>query len=37
MNKEDKYEYVFPLPVWIARFIANLHLSAQALVQKEGK
>ena len=37
MNKEEKYKYVFPLPIWLVRFIANLHLSPQGLIQKEGK
>ena len=37
MNKEDINQYVLPLPNWIARFVNNLHLTPQGLLQKPKK
>ena len=37
MAKELKHSYSIPLPAWIARFVPNLHLTPQGLVQKDGK
>ena len=37
MNKEDKNQYLIPLPLWIARFIRDLHLTPQGLLVKPGK
>ena len=37
LNKEDKHKYMFSLPIWTVRFIPNLHLSHQGLIQKKGK
>ena len=37
LNKEDKHKYMFSLPFWTTRFIPNLHLSPQGLIQKPGK
>ena len=37
MNKENKHNYLLPLPCWLARFIQNLHLTPQGLVIKPGK
>ena len=37
LNKEDKHKYMFALPIWTTRFIPNLHLSPQGLIQKKGK
>ena len=37
MNKEDKNQYLIPLPCWLARFIRNLHITPQGLVVKPGK
>ena len=37
MNKEDKNQYLLPLPCWMARFIKNLHVTPQGLVIKPGK
>ena len=36
LNKEDKNQYVLPFPVWLTRFIKNLHLTPQGLVCNEG-
>ena len=37
MAKELKHSYSIPLPVWIARFVPNIDLTPQGLVQKDGK
>ena len=37
MNKEDRNQYLIPLPLWIARFIRDLHLTPQGLLEKPGK
>ena len=37
MNKEDKNQYLIPLPSWLARFIRNLHLTPQGLLVKPNK
>ena len=37
LNKEDKHKYMFSLPIWSTRFIPNLHLSPQGIIQKKGK
>ena len=29
MNKEDRNQYLIPLPVWISRFIKHLHVTPQ--------
>jgi len=35
--KEEKYNYIIPLPSWMARFIPNLHMSPKGIIIKEGK
>ena len=37
MNKEDRNQFLIPLPSWIARFIRNSHLTPQGLLTKPGK
>ena len=37
MNKEDKNQFLIPLPSWTARFIRHLHLTPQGLLTKPGK
>ena len=37
MNKEDRNQFLIPLPMWLARFIKNLHVTPQGLVVKPGK
>ena len=37
LNKEDKNQYVLPFLNRIARFVKNLHLTPQVLLQKPGK
>ena len=37
MNKEDRNQFIIPLPSWITRFIKNLHLTPQGLLTKPGK
>ena len=37
MNKEDRNQFLIPLPLWLARFISNLHLTPQGLLSKPGK
>ena len=34
MNKEDRNQYVLPFPNFISRFVKNLHLTPQGLLQK---
>ena len=37
MNKEDKNNYVIPLPHWLARFIQHLFFTPQHILEKPGK
>ncbi|KAL7546383.1 hypothetical protein ACHAWF_016015 [Thalassiosira exigua] len=37
MNKEDKNNYVIPLPAWLWRFIPHIHFIPHHLLEKEGK
>jgi len=37
MNKEDRNQFLIPLPSWITRFIKHLHLTSQGLLTKPGK
>ena len=37
MNKEDKNQFLIPLPSWTAWFIRHLHLTPQGLLTKPGK
>ena len=37
MNKEDKNQYLIPLPNWLAQFLPNLHITPQGLLAKNEK
>jgi hypothetical protein len=37
MNKEDRNNYVIPLPHWLARFIPNLFITPQHILERPGK
>ena len=37
MNKEDRNQFLIPLPSWIARFVRHSHLTPQGLLTKPGK
>ena len=37
INKEEKNKYIMVFPLWIHRFIANLHLTPQSVVVIPGK
>ena len=37
MNKEDRNQYLIPLPSWLTRFIYNLHVTPQGLLVKKIK
>ena len=37
LNKEERNNFILPLPAWLARFIPNLHLSPEGINIKEGK
>ena len=37
LNKEDRNQYIYSFPNWIARFIPNLYLTTQGLLLKTGK
>lgn len=37
MNKEDKNNFVIPLPHWLARFIPNLFFTPQHMLEIKGK
>jgi hypothetical protein len=37
MNKEDKNNFVIPLPHWITRFVPHLFLTPQHILEKPGK
>ena len=37
INKEERNQYLIPLPNWVSRFIANMHLTPQGLLTKKGK
>jgi len=37
LNKEERNNYAFPLPSWMARFLYHFHLSPEGIIVKEGK
>jgi hypothetical protein len=37
MNKEDRNQFLIPLPNWLTRFINHLHITPQGLLEKKGK
>jgi hypothetical protein len=37
MNKEDWNNFVIPLPHWLARFIPNLFITPQHILERPGK
>ena len=37
MNKEDRNQFLIPLPNWLAKFISHLHISPQGLLEKRIK
>ena len=37
MSKEDRNQYVIPLPSWLSRFIKHLHVTPQGLLMKKDK
>ena len=37
MSKEDRNQYLIPLPKWIARFLKHLHVTPQGLLVKKDK
>jgi hypothetical protein len=37
MNKEDRNNYVIPLPHWLARFIPHLFITPQHILERPGK
>jgi len=37
LNKEERNNFILPLPAWLARFVPNLHLSPEGIIIKEGK
>ena len=37
MSKEDRNQYLIPLPNWLARFIKHLHVTPQGLLIKKDK
>ena len=37
MNKEDRNQFLIPLPNWLARFISHLHITPQGLLEKRIK
>ena len=37
MNKEDRNNYIIPLPHWIARFTPHLFFTPQHILEKAGK
>jgi len=37
LNKEERNNYAFPLPSWMARFLYHFHLSPEGIITKEGK
>ena len=37
INKEERNQYLIPIPSWVSRFIKNLHLTPQGLLTKKGK
>ena len=37
INKENRNQYLIPLPSWIARFLKHLHLIPQGLLVKKDK
>ena len=36
-NKEDRNQYLVPLPSWLTRFVYNLHVTPQGLLVKKGE
>ena len=37
MNKEDRNQFLIPLPCWLARFLKHLHITPQGLLVKKDK
>ena len=37
LAKEERYQYVIPLPSWVTRFIPNLHINPLGIIIKPGK
>ena len=37
ISKEEKYKYAFTLPGTLTRFIPNIHVTPQSILQKKGK
>jgi hypothetical protein len=37
MNKEDRNNFIIPLPHWLARFIPNLFITPQHILERPGK
>ena len=37
MNKEERNQYLIPIPSWVARFIRNMHITPQGLLIKKDK
>ena len=37
MNKEEKNQYLIPLPSWVTRFIPHIHITPQGLLMKKDK
>ena len=37
MNKEDRNQFLIPLPSWLTRFIRHHHITPQGLLIKPGK
>jgi len=37
INKEERNNFIIPLPSWLAQFIPNLHLFPEGIIIKEGK
>ena len=37
LNKEERNNFIIPLPSWLSRFVPNLHLSPEGIIIKEGK
>ena len=37
MHKEERNQYLIPIPSWVARFIRNMHITPQGLLIKKDK
>jgi len=37
LNKEDRNQFLIPLPCWLARFLKHLHITPQGLLMKKDK